>query len=686
MDTGNSTATLSGSPAGNSVSKDTRNPVTDAHTPRRSAEAGDGRFWLWMAAVCAVSAFYTWRFLDHGWIPHDEGTLAHPAERVLAGELPHRDFDDTYSGGQALLNAFAFKLLGRDLMSIRYAMFAVFLGWVPAVWYLVTRTLRPAVAALVTMLVVALTLPNYAAAMPSWFNLFFACFALAGMVRWVETGRRRWLIAAGAAIGLSIIIKIVGLYMLAGALVGLLLVDQEASTDGWSGDPDARTPGRSGNSDTRASELSGPPETRAPEFSPAPGSGRAVSLAVSGAALMLLILAVDLVASRSGLRELYHYVFPALGISVLVVTREWLRPPELPGTRIPRLMGAVLPLLAGVTFTVGAFLVPYALSGSLDALYNGIFVAPMRRLALASVRPPPLSVSQYAVAVGVFLVVARRLGRTARWAAAGGFGLVALWALLVRGPEAYFPMWFSIQGLTPVVVAAGFGLLMRPAAPDLDAQERRKRAVSLLLLAPLSLMALLQFPFAMPVYFLYFAPLMVLAGAALTTLGERGGEGRSTPELTAVGGFFLIFMLMFVNGGSILDMMMRPARDLETARLELPGADLRVSPGHKQTWERVTRLLTEHAGDAPVYAAPDSPELYFLSGRENPTRALFDFLGVDADRSGVLDLLEKEGVKVVAINGGPSFSHPLSPALRSELARRYPMSEQVAHFEIRWRD
>ena len=57
-----------------------------------------------------------------------EGTLAQSAERILAGELPHRDFVERYTGGLSYLNAFAFRVFGVQLLAMRYALFVAFIA------------------------------------------------------------------------------------------------------------------------------------------------------------------------------------------------------------------------------------------------------------------------------------------------------------------------------------------------------------------------------------------------------------------------------------------------------------------------------------------------------------------------------------------------------------------------------
>lgn len=53
---------------------------------------------LTLAVLTFVGAsVYMWSMLRRGWIPHDEGALAQSAERVLLGQLPHRDFDELYT-------------------------------------------------------------------------------------------------------------------------------------------------------------------------------------------------------------------------------------------------------------------------------------------------------------------------------------------------------------------------------------------------------------------------------------------------------------------------------------------------------------------------------------------------------------------------------------------------------------
>ncbi len=604
-----------------------------------------------LPAVLVAAALYVWPHLDHGWIPHDEGALAHPAERVLGGEVPHRDFADAYTGGLSYYNAVAMRVLGARLMSLRYALFLVFLAWIPATWYVARKFVGVWGAAIVTAIAVMSTLPNYPAAMPSWYNLFLAGFALFGLVRWLETGRSRWLVFAGAAVGVSVLVKIVGLYLLAGVLVGLTLVDQEHTS---------AAEGRSSSGD------------------------RTWALVITGAAALLLLLVMNLVGTGAGLREMYHYVLPAASVVALVIAREWLRPPEPWAERTRRLVGSFLPLLAGFSVPVLGYLLIYVWAGGLEDLLVGVFVAPRRRLVSAAVRPPPITMVPYACGVLGLLLVGRFLGRRWRWGLAGLLGAAGLAVLLTPGVPHYFAVLFSLQGLGPVLALTGLVLFARPVARDSDSESSAfRRRAALVLLAPLGLAGLIQFPFAIPVYFFYFAPLVLLAAVAVVAQSTTGPR----PVLAVVGGLVIVFLGLQVNGGSSLDMMLRPARDMETARLELDRARLRVHPGHKATWERVTALLREHAPTGPVYAGPDAPEFYFLTGRPNPTRSLFDFLDEPEGRTAlVLAALDRAGVDAVAINEGPSFSGPMHQDLRTALEERYPNHEQVQHFQVRWRE
>src|SRR5262249_54128475 len=60
---------------------------------------------LCLAAVWIVAAIYLRSIAYRGWIPTDEGYLGQSAERVLGGELPHRDFDDLFTGGLSMFYA-----------------------------------------------------------------------------------------------------------------------------------------------------------------------------------------------------------------------------------------------------------------------------------------------------------------------------------------------------------------------------------------------------------------------------------------------------------------------------------------------------------------------------------------------------------------------------------------------------
>ena len=235
---------------------------------------------LWGAALT-----YVLSFLDRGWLPSDEGTLAQAAERVLLGELPHRDFDGMYSGGLELFHALAFKLFGTRLISLRMAIFVVFLPTVPLLYRMGRRLGGPISASVAVLLAVAWGLPNYTSAMPSWYNLFLAIYGTAALFEFMEDGRKPWLLAAGLAVGLSIAVKTVGLYLLAAVLLTLIVHEQRLA----------------------ASEAADSDE--------APPHGRAFSAFVLGGLGLFALLVLWIFARPSELSGYYHFVLPPLALA-----------------------------------------------------------------------------------------------------------------------------------------------------------------------------------------------------------------------------------------------------------------------------------------------------------------------------------------------------------------------------------
>ena len=82
---------------------------------------------LWV--VWLIAALYLTSYANRDWISGDEGALGQIAERVLLGELPHRDFDAIYTGAQSFLHALAFRVFGIDLLVLRGLLLVFALAW-----------------------------------------------------------------------------------------------------------------------------------------------------------------------------------------------------------------------------------------------------------------------------------------------------------------------------------------------------------------------------------------------------------------------------------------------------------------------------------------------------------------------------------------------------------------------------
>lgn len=601
----------------------------------------------WQSAVLAsvAGAALGLLYLRRGWVPHDEGALAQSAERWLAGELPHRDFDEIYTGGLSAVHALAFRVLGDNLWSMRLVLFAVFAAFLPTVFYVCRRFVGPGAAALATVVAAAWSLPNYSAPIPSWYNLFFAVFGTAALLRHIETGRRRWLVAAGVAGGLSCLAKITGIYFIAAALVSLVYRE----------------------SATRVRDTIERRDSDAYTVFTCLGVG------------LLAVMFVGLVRMRAGVAGIANFTAPIAILSMALVGRLWRMRGGATRERFASLGALIWPFVLGAAVPVAVFLIPYVASGSLGALWHGVFVLPGKRFAYASMGLLPPWTMRYGAMLAVLLWWARRFSARARRWLAILVGAMLFWLLMnARHPRPYEIVWYVARAALPIAVIGG-ALLLASRRAAVDEQRAQQLIV---LLSVTACCALVQFPFAAPIYFLYVAPLALLAVIAVSATWDPSPQ----PVRTALLAFSLLFALLWINTGFIYAMGINHVRDRQTHLLELPRGGLRVTVEDKSAYERTIALVRQHAPGDYIWAGPDAPEVYFLAGKRNPTRTLFDFFDDPATRvSGVLSATDRHHVNVVVLHNQPPFSGFAPTALRDSLSRRFPNVERAGWFEIRWR-
>ncbi len=603
--------------------------------------------------VVVVSVLYVAWHLARGWVPWDEGALGHAAERVLHGELPHRDFDDIYTGGLAFLDAAAFRMFGVNLWSLRLPLLASFAAWVPVVHYLATRVARPVPAGAITLLAVAWSLPNYNAAMPSWYNLFLATFGIAAVYRHCETRRARWLFAAGIAAALSIIVKVVGLYFVAGVL--LYFVFDEQLTDHLTDQRGTVTPDR---------------------------RVRSFSLFVTASLILFATMLARLVLRRPFAPEVVQFALPGIVLAAFLIRQEWSAPAGPASLRFTHLLRLALPFLAGVVVPIAIFLLPYLRSQSTDAMVNGVFVLPMRRFGVATMLVPPIETMLLVVPPLALLWVAPRMTKPPT------VSLVALTALLIAAvvyvsgsqPLLYRFVWYSVRWLFPVLAVIGVLVLSRPRAPDDELPGLRR--LTFLLLAATSMCSLVQFPYAAPNYFFYIAPLVALSALALYRY-----RAATRPLIPAsIVGFYMLFAVVRLNPAILPTMGLKFLPFWPMAELKLDRGGIDVPRNGMLIYTDLVTQLRARARGGYTWASPDCPEIYFLSGLRNPTRSMFDFFDEPAGRTEkLLRQFDEHGVTAIVLNAGHTFSLPPSEQLVTALEQRFPFARNIGPFQLRWR-
>lgn len=611
-----------------------------AHVVTRLAMGSRAPQLITAGMMAGLSLAYLLIFVARGWVPHDEGMIGQSAERVLAGAVPHVDYQEPYTGGLAWLHAAVFGFAGMDLLYPRWLLFAG-AALAQALTYLILRRfLAPMGAALGTWVALGWSFPNYFAALPSWWVLICGLACLWAFIRHVETGFLRYAVAAGLAAGVSILIKQTGLYVLMALIMALLY------GGGWGErETTARWPGR------------------------IPGA----SVAVAAVAL-----AFTIIGARLALADLLYLFLPIVACSWILLTADGRQAYLPPGQRYPALMAA----LGAAAAPLMLFVAPYLVDGQFGALIDGLFVLPQKRMQFASVDMPP----PYWIFAGVPLVAMvlplQKLGRAAALLThQTGLALWLLGALLLT---------MSLYAVTPYQIiwqsARGFAALLPVATAWIFLSGRvcevKERAILVGCITMLAWASLVQFPFGAPIYFCYVAPLVVIAASAVA--GTSGALRRPVVLVSAT--VLLMFAIASMNRGYIHNLGRHHFASALNVALDLDRAHLTVSAADAVTYRRVAELVADHIGNGTLVAGPDCPEVYYLAGQFSAAGTLFDFFDDDGSvESGLSDLSGWQTASVIVLNHRPSFSEGLAAEFAARIRTAFPNAAVAGNFEVRWR-
>ncbi len=682
-----------------------------------------------LAAVWLACALYTLAYLRIGWIPLDSGMLAQEALRALRGQLPHRDFGEFYTGGLTYLDALAFRLFGVNLVSLRIPLYLFFLAWVPSVYFIARRFVRPLAAGAVTLLAVAWSVPNHVEAVPSWYNLFFATWGILALLRYIESDKKcpdgfiktgqspatagsrpdqRWLWVAGLCGGLSFLAKSTGLYFVVAGL--LFLIFREQSLSGRA--PDGRPQESPLHGTTEGSGAPPPqPPPRAPKEavgaglvparSPSRHAGLSYRLFVTLGLLLFLAALTGLISERPTVGDYFQFLLPLGSMVAVLLWQTWTWPSaERSGARFRKFFAMLLPLLAAVFVPIVLFGAWFAAHHALGAWIGGVFIRPALRPAWAAYGASGPGFIVGLLPAGLVLLLGwNPQRRLPPWIVP--LFLVCMLAVAWKGPAAFAFFGISLPFLVPIVALAAAFSLRRPLSPAPvgaglaparpGTADHSRRQMTFLLVSAAAACALIQFPFSVPTYFEFIAPLVILALVALLAGGERGG--RFDPvALGSLLTFYLAFAVFLHTPGYYAEVGGPPPKPIQLETLGIPRAGAIRAPARlAREYRETIALVRAHARGEYIYATPDLPVVYFLSGLSNPTQTISDLLDPDffdpaaRDRR-ILSSLRNRNVNVVVLGpGNNSLAGDIPPGLRALLDARYPESATVGNFEVRWK-
>ncbi|MEW6208405.1 MAG: glycosyltransferase family 39 protein, partial [Acidobacteriota bacterium] len=185
---------------------------------------------LFITLVCGfVCYFLFWR---RGVWLSVVGYSISPAERVMQGEAPYRDFLYNYTPGMLWLNALLMKLFGTSLITIAAGLFVFKMATLATLFYAARRLASHWAALLPVGLTLCWIGYKYIFGVyPTQYSLLFALVGLIAMLRYTETERKRWLMVCGLAVGAVFVFKYNVGILLVGSATAIIAIKETLTTD-----------------------------------------------------------------------------------------------------------------------------------------------------------------------------------------------------------------------------------------------------------------------------------------------------------------------------------------------------------------------------------------------------------------------------------------------------------------------
>ena len=372
--------------------------------------------------------------------------------------------------------------LGNKFQS-RTLFLALFVAWVPSLWFLVRGFASALTATVCTLLAVAWSVPLHPFPLTAWYSLFFTTFGTIALLEYFNDRHIRWIVLTGLIGGVSLLATLSGLYFLTASILCLLYDEQSVQ------------------------------ETVQVRERKVTDSVLSVAITIALVALSTLLLQFN--GARQGLTELYQFVAPGTALIFLLLAREWREPRFASPIRLWLLGTRLLPLLIGAAIPVAVVAIADVLRGNAE----GVDWRAMCHV------PYPTQMLHYAIhpigaiwcAPLVIAIVLNHcvLGAWSRRIAMSVCSAGLVWLFVLQQHHAVIAgwVWGSAGTMIPLLTVAGVFLL-------LHGQVRGEEATRLVLfLAVAAFCGLVQVPFSAPFCFCLVAPLAILGFTQLATVG-----------------------------------------------------------------------------------------------------------------------------------------------------------------------